>query len=80
MEEIVITRVVESIGFNGNVYVRQQQDGLGRWIFVREDGTEDDELVCSDIYSDNPEIFHRTFTLTSITVGGEPMIDDEEDE
>lgn len=76
MEEIVITRVIESIEFNGNVYVRHQQDGLGRWTFVREDGTEDDELVCNDIYSDTPEIYKRTFTLTSITVGGDPMIEE----
>ena len=76
MEEVVITRVIESITVNGVEYIRQEQDAMGRWLFRHTEGTDCDELVCSDIYSDNPEIFHRTFTLTSITVGGDPMIEE----
>ena len=83
MGNIEITRVIESITVDGVVYVRQQnpelpqRDDMGRWIFISTDGSED-ELVCSDIYSDNPEIFKKTysFTLTSITVGGDPMIEE----
>jgi hypothetical protein len=82
MEEIAITREITSINVNGIEYIRQQNperpqtDSEGRFIFVRADGTEDDELICDDIYSDNPEIFRKTFTLTSITIGGEPMLEE----